>query len=122
VDWLSYARTMPLCDAVVCHAGHGTVARALASGVPVVACGHAGDQAENAARVRWTGAGVSLPRRFQTPRGVRLAVGRLLREPAYRRRAEELRDWAAANDGAARAADAVEELAEREKTPSAEPI
>ena len=38
VDWVSYARTMPLCDAVVCHAGHGTLARALASGAPVVAC------------------------------------------------------------------------------------
>jgi UDP:flavonoid glycosyltransferase YjiC (YdhE family) len=113
VDWLSYARTMPLCDAVVCHAGHGTVARALACGVPVVACGHAGDQAENAARVRWAGVGVSLPRRFQTPRGVRLAVSRLLDDARYRRRAEELRDWAAANDGAATAADAVEQLAER---------
>jgi UDP:flavonoid glycosyltransferase YjiC (YdhE family) len=116
VDWVSYARTMPLCDAVVCHAGHGTVARSLACGVPVVACGHAGDQAENAARVRWAGTGVSLPRRFQTATGVRLAVHRLLAQPSYRRRAEELRDWAAANDGAGRAADAVEELAD---TPSA---
>jgi UDP:flavonoid glycosyltransferase YjiC (YdhE family) len=106
---------MPLCDAVVCHAGHGTVARALASGVPVVACGHAGDQAENAARLRWAGAGVSLPRRFQTPAGVRLAVHRLLAEPSYRRRAEELRDWAAANDGRSRAADALEELADGSK-------
>ena len=51
VDWLSYARTMPRCAAVVCHAGHGTVCRALASGVPVVACPAAGDMAENAARV-----------------------------------------------------------------------
>jgi UDP:flavonoid glycosyltransferase YjiC (YdhE family) len=117
VDWVSYARTMPLCDAVVCHAGHGTVARALASGVPMVACGHAGDQAENAARVRWAGVGVSLPRRFQTPLGVRLAVSRLLASPAYRRRAEQLRDWAATHDGAATAADAVEELGEGAATP-----
>src|SRR5439155_438002 len=29
VDWLSYSRVMPRCDVVVCHAGHGTVARAL---------------------------------------------------------------------------------------------
>jgi UDP:flavonoid glycosyltransferase YjiC (YdhE family) len=115
VDWVSYARTMPSCDAVVCHAGHGTVARSLASGVPVVACPHAGDMAENAARIRWARAGVSLPRRFVTPRGVRLAVRRLLSEPGYRRRAEELRDWAAENDGAEAAADAVEELAERVK-------
>ena len=26
VEWLSYARTMPHCDVVVCHAGHGTLA------------------------------------------------------------------------------------------------
>jgi UDP:flavonoid glycosyltransferase YjiC (YdhE family) len=115
VDWLSYARTMPLCDAVVCHAGHGTLARSLASGVPVVACPHAGDMAENAARVRWAGAGVSLPRRFVTPRGLRLAVRRVLAEPRYRRRAQELGDWAARNDGASIAADAVEELAARSR-------
>jgi UDP:flavonoid glycosyltransferase YjiC (YdhE family) len=115
VDWVSYARTMPLCDAVVCHAGHGTLARALASGVPVVACPHAGDMAENAARIRWAGAGVSLPRRFTTSRGVRLAVRRVLGEPSYRRRAHELRDWAARHDGAREAADAVEELAESHK-------
>ena len=120
VDWVSYSRTMPLCDAVICHAGHGTVARSLASGVPVVACPHAGDMAENAARIRWARVGVSLPRRFTTARGVRLAVRRLLGDPTYRRRAEELRDWAAENDGARAAADAVEELAERSsgrKTP-----
>ena len=117
VDWVSYARTMPLCDAVVCHAGHGTLARALASGVPVVACPHAGDMAENAARIRWAGAGVSLPRRFTTPRGLRLAVRRLLATPGYRQRAAELGDWATRHDGAAAAADAVEELAEGRKTP-----
>jgi UDP:flavonoid glycosyltransferase YjiC (YdhE family) len=113
VDWLSYARTMPLCHAIVTHAGHGTVMRALASGVPVVACPAAGDMAENAARVAWAGAGVSLPRRLVTGRGIRLAVRRLLADPAYARRAGELRDWAAENDGARRAAEAVEELGRR---------
>jgi UDP:flavonoid glycosyltransferase YjiC (YdhE family) len=110
VDWVSYARTMPRCAAVVCHAGHGTLVRALACGVPVVACPHAGDMAENAARVRWAGVGVSLPRRFQTPRGVRLAVRRLLAEPGYAERARRLRDWSERHDGAALAAEAVEEL------------
>jgi UDP:flavonoid glycosyltransferase YjiC (YdhE family) len=113
VDWVSYARTMPRCDAVICHAGHGTVARALACGVPVVACPHAGDMAENAARVRWAGAGVSLPRRFQTPRGVRLALRRLLGDPAYARRAAELRDWAERHDGAVLAADELERVMRR---------
>jgi len=108
VDWVSYSRTMPRCAAVVCHAGHGTVARALVSGVPLVACPHAGDMAENAARVRWAGLGVSLPRRFQTPRGVRLAVRRLLSDPGYTERARAAREWSERNDGAAAAAEVLE--------------
>jgi UDP:flavonoid glycosyltransferase YjiC (YdhE family) len=104
VDWLSYARTMPLCDAVILHAGHGTLVRALSCGVPVVACPAAGDMAENAARVSWAGAGISLPRRLTTPRVV---------DERYARRARELRDWAQANDGAAAAAAEVEALGAR---------
>jgi UDP:flavonoid glycosyltransferase YjiC (YdhE family) len=110
VDWISYARSMPGCAAVICHAGHGTVARALASGTPVLACPHAGDMAENSARIRWAGAGVSLPRRFQTPRGVRLGLRRLLADTAYAARARELGEWARRNDGARVAADALEDL------------
>jgi UDP:flavonoid glycosyltransferase YjiC (YdhE family) len=111
VDWVSYSRTMPLCAAVISHAGHGTLARTLACGVPVVACPHAGDMAENAARIRWAGVGVSLPRRFQTPRGVRLALRRLLGDPRYTETARRLRDWSERHDGAAMAANALEQLA-----------
>jgi UDP:flavonoid glycosyltransferase YjiC (YdhE family) len=113
VDWVSYASEMPRCAAVVCHAGHGTVARALASGVPVVACPAAGDMSENAARVAWAGVGVSVPRRLTTARGIRLAVRRLLSDAGYARRAAALGDWAGRHDGSAIAADAVEELAAR---------
>jgi UDP:flavonoid glycosyltransferase YjiC (YdhE family) len=116
VDWLSYARTMPHCQAVVSHVGHGTLARALACGVPLVACPHAGDQAESAARLRCAGLGVSLPRRFHTARGVRLAVRRLLDDPRYTERAGAIARWSAAHDGASAAADAVEAL--RGHTPS----
>jgi UDP:flavonoid glycosyltransferase YjiC (YdhE family) len=113
VDWLSYSRTLPHCDAVVCHAGHGTVARALAAGVPIVGAPAAGDMAENAARVAWAGCGVALPRRMVTARGVRLAVRQLLAEPRYAARAGELAAWAAANDGGATAARALERFAAR---------
>jgi UDP:flavonoid glycosyltransferase YjiC (YdhE family) len=113
VDWVSYSRTMPRCAAVICHAGHGTVARALACGVPVVACPHGGDMPENAARVRWAGAGVSLPRRFQTPRGLRLALRRLLADPGYAERAAALGAWSERHDGASLAADEVERVMRR---------
>ena len=114
VDWLSYARTMPGCDLVVTHAGHGTLVRALASGCAVVACPAAGDMNENAARVAWAGVGTRLPRRFVTPRGIGLAVRRTLGTPAITRRVDELAAWCAAHDGAARAADLVERFAARE--------
>ncbi len=108
VEWVSYARTMPHCDVVVCHAGHGTLARALASGCAVVACPVLGDMSENAARLDWAGAGVRLPRRFIDRRPVRLAVERALEDPAIRARARALASWWEANDPADAAAALVE--------------
>jgi MGT family glycosyltransferase len=114
VDWVSYARTMPHCDTVVCHAGHGTLVRALSSGCPVVACPVAGDMNENAARVAWAGAGVRLPRRFISPRPLRHAVEHALSEPSIRARAQELAAWASTHDAGARAATLIEELASKD--------
>jgi UDP:flavonoid glycosyltransferase YjiC (YdhE family) len=114
VEWVSYSRTMPHCDVVVCHAGHGTLARALSAGCAVVACPAVGDMNENAARLDWAGAGVRLPRRFTSPRTLRLAVERSLAEPSIRRRARELAVWADAHDSGATAASLVEGLATRE--------
>jgi UDP:flavonoid glycosyltransferase YjiC (YdhE family) len=111
VEWISYSKTMPQCSLVICHAGHGTMVRALASGCPVLTVPHAGDMAENAARVDWAGAGVRLPWRLLGPRTLRLAVRHALRERSLAERARELAAWAAANDGAVRAAELVERLA-----------
>jgi len=111
VDWVSYARTMPHCDVVVCHAGHGTLVRALTSGCTVVACPVAGDMNENAARLDWAGAGVRVPRRFISPRPLRLAVEHAIDEPSIRQRARELSAWAATHDAGARAATLIERLA-----------
>jgi UDP:flavonoid glycosyltransferase YjiC (YdhE family) len=110
VDWVSYSQTMPRCDLVVCHAGHGTLMRALTSGCAVVACPAAGDMNENAARLDWAGAGVRLPRRLIGPRGLRVAVQRALADGALRGRARELAVWAAQRDPADRAAELVESL------------
>jgi UDP:flavonoid glycosyltransferase YjiC (YdhE family) len=111
VEWLSYARTMPDCRLVVCHAGHGTMARALTCGVPVLAVPHAGDMSENAARLDWAGAGLRLPWRLLSPRTLRLATRRALEDSARAATARRLADWARANDGATRAAGLLEALA-----------
>lgn len=111
VEWISYSRTMPRCALVICHAGHGTMVRALASGAPVLAVPHSGDMAENAARADWAGVGVRLPWGLLRPRTLRLAVRYGLSQPELGARARELAAWAAAHDGAERAADLVEQLA-----------
>jgi UDP:flavonoid glycosyltransferase YjiC (YdhE family) len=111
VEWVSYSKEMPACDLVICHAGHGTMARALACGCPILAVPHVGDMAENAARADWAGVGVRLPWRLLGAASLRLAVRRALCERSLADRARELAAWAGANDGAARAADLVERLA-----------
>ena len=111
VDWVSYSRTMPACAAVITHAGHGTLVRALTSGCPVVAVPHAGDMAENAARADWAKVGVRLPWRLLSPTSLRLAVRRALSEPDLARRAAEIARWAAVHDGGTRAAELVEAFA-----------
>jgi UDP:flavonoid glycosyltransferase YjiC (YdhE family) len=102
---------MSRCDLVVCHGGHGTVLRALTSGCPVVVVPAGGDMGENAARLDWSGLGVRLPQRLLAPSTLRLAVERALADEAMRARVRSVAEWARREDGATRAAEAVEALA-----------
>ena len=117
VEWLSYSAAMPLADVVVCHGGHGTLARALACGVPVVAVPHAGDMAENGMRLQWAGAGLSLPGPLLGARSLRWVVERVLEESRFRRRAGELGEWSRRNDAGESAASLVERFARARAMP-----
>ena len=117
VPWVSYSRTMPHCDVVVTHGGHGTLMRALTQGCTAVVCPAAGDMFENAARVDWSGVGVRLPRRLLTPTGLRLAVRRALDTPRFRTRARGMAAWSAAHDGVDTACREIEDwISGRERT------
>jgi UDP:flavonoid glycosyltransferase YjiC (YdhE family) len=113
VEWLSYAAVMPHADVVVCHGGHGTVARALSCGLPLVVCPAAGDMFENAARVVWAGVGVRVPRRRLRPRALQEAVHRVLEHEEIRLRAGAADTGGAEHDGARHATTLVESLAEQ---------
>jgi UDP:flavonoid glycosyltransferase YjiC (YdhE family) len=112
VDWVSYSQAMAAADLVICHGGHGTVARALAAGVPAVCCPAVGDMAENAARVAWAGAGLMLPWRLTAPGALRVAVRKALNDPGYRQQASQIATWSAVHDGRTAAAELIELLAE----------
>jgi len=73
----------------VTHAGHGTVMKALAAGVPMVALPLGRDQLDNAARVAHHGAGLRL-KRSATPEAIARAVRRLLDEPSFSAAAERM--------------------------------
>ncbi|HXR30908.1 MAG TPA: nucleotide disphospho-sugar-binding domain-containing protein [Solirubrobacterales bacterium] len=111
VEWLSYSQLMPAASLVISHGGHGTVARALGAGTPVLICPIIGDMSETAMRVAWAGCGLSLPWRLCRTAPLRWATKRLLGEPAFGRRAKELATWARNHDGARRGAELVETLA-----------
>ena len=107
-DWLSYSQAMAAADVVACHGGHGTLARALALGRPLLVSPSIGDMAENAERVAWAGAGLTVPGRLRRASTIRWAVRTLLEDDRYRRRAEEIGASEWARGGADRAAAAVE--------------
>jgi MGT family glycosyltransferase len=109
--WVRYSQVLAAADLVVCHGGHGTVARALGAGTPVLVCPAVGDMAENGARVGWAGVGLALPWRLLGERTLRVAVRRLLGDPGFAARAAEVASWARSHDGAARGAELVEEFA-----------
>jgi MGT family glycosyltransferase len=111
VDWLSYSQLMPAASLVISHGGHGTVARALAAGTPLLISPFIGDMSETAMRIGWTKAGLSLPWRLCRPAPLRWAARRILADSSFVDRAGELAAWARHNDGAKRGAQLVEDLA-----------
>jgi UDP:flavonoid glycosyltransferase YjiC (YdhE family) len=111
VEWLSYTQLMPAASLVISHGGHGTVARALGAGTPVLISPITGDMSETAMRVAWAGTGLSAPWRLCRPGPLRWASRRLLGDPAFAARAGEIAAWGERHDGAVRGAVLVEQLA-----------
>lgn len=84
-----HGQVFPHADAVVTHAGHGTVMRALANGLPLLCFPMGRDQDDNAARVTARGCGLRL-KRSAKPAVIAGAVEQVLAESAYRRNAERM--------------------------------
>jgi len=111
VDWLSYSQLMPAASLVISHGGHGTIARALGAGTPVLISPFIGDMSETAMRVSWAKVGLSLPWRLCRPSPLRWTARRILADPSFAERAAELAAWERKHDGAERGAELVENLA-----------
>ena len=110
-DWLPYSQVMPQADLVISHGGHGTVVRALHSGAPVLCCPAGGDMGENGARVVMGGRGAVAAAEARVAAGSQGRDAEGARRPGLPEQGAEIAAWSAANDGAERASELVEEVA-----------
>jgi len=74
---------VPRCALVITHAGHGTLVKSLAAGVPVLCLPLGRDQPDNAARAARHGVATVLPPKSSGTE-IAAAVRRMLDDPAYR--------------------------------------
>ena len=105
-----HTRVLHEASAVVTHAGHGTVMKALAAGVPLLCIPMGRDQRDNTVRVLRLGAGIRLSKK-STPTQIAAAIREILERPEYlaaARRFAEVLAWEAAHRP--RAADEAESL------------
>lgn len=104
----------PRASVIVHHGGVGTTGQGLRSGRPTLVVPHAHDQADNADRVARLG--VSRTIRASTYRASTAAreLGRILSDPAYATQAAEVGRRVSGEDGAAAAADAIEQVIRQE--------
>jgi MGT family glycosyltransferase len=121
VERAPHAEILRHASAVVTHAGHGTVIKALAAGVPVVAIPLGRDQLDNAARVAHHGAGLRLKAKA-SPEAIASAVQRVLDEPSFAAAAQRLADAIAAETAEDRAAAELEALAGRSTGAGSAPV
>jgi MGT family glycosyltransferase len=116
VRFLPQALVLREVDAVVCHAGSGTVLGALAEGRPIVALPMAADQFANAEQIVRTGAGLAVPADARTPESIRSAVEHVLSGPGFAQAASALQAEIAAMPSAEQR---LADLAEQARVPVA---
>ena len=110
VQYAPHTLVCPQADLVVTHGGHGTIITALSCGVPVVCLPMGRDQADNAVRVVWRGAGLRCSRKANGAT-LRRVIRRALEEPRFRAGARRVAEGIASHAGTSDAIQEVEALA-----------
>lgn len=97
----AHTELIPQADLVVTHAGHGTLIKAIAAGVPTLCLPLGRDQHDNAARAARHGVGLVLSARSDADT-IADAIGRMFHEPSFRAAAAALGEqiWAEIASGA----------------------
>jgi MGT family glycosyltransferase len=89
VEAAPHGQVLAHADLVICHGGHGTLMKAFAADLPVLVMPHGRDQADNAARVTYHRAGLTLPR-TASPGRIAHTATKLIQDPSYQQAASTL--------------------------------
>ncbi|MEH3117752.1 MAG: glycosyltransferase [Methylorubrum populi] len=110
LSYAPFSRLLPRCAALIHHGGIGTVAQALAAGIPQLVVPVAFDHFDEARRLHRLGLGTSVSRRRFTPGRAGGALDRLLADPAVARACSAAKARMTGEDGVGAACEAVEAL------------
>lgn len=110
VSYAPYASIIPRCSLILHHAGMGTTAQTLRSGIPSVLLPHAHDQFDNARRTRMLGCARTIDAHRATPDRLAEILADTLADEAMRARCRELAEQFSREDGAAATVDALEQV------------
>lgn len=108
VPYAPFSRVLPRCAALIHHGGIGTVAQALAAGIPQLVVPVAFDHFDEARWLGRLGVGTALSRRRFTPARAVPTLRRLLTDPRVAQACTAAKARMAQEDGVAEACDAVE--------------
>ncbi|MBI5517718.1 MAG: glycosyltransferase family 1 protein [Deltaproteobacteria bacterium] len=108
---------LPRVVAMVGHGGNNSTNEALRAGCPLLVVPFGAEQVANGQRVQGLGVGEMVPPDALVPPGLDAALARVL-DPATLERARALARSLPEGDGAVRAADAIEALAQRSAAPA----
>ncbi|MGX5770963.1 glycosyltransferase [Microbacterium trichothecenolyticum] len=112
-DFLPYDVLLPRTSVFLTNGGYGGTQFALRHGVPIVVAPGGEDKSEVAARVQWSGVGISLRTRRPSPTRIRDAVREVIGEASYRLRAVEMAAEIAASPGTAGVIDTIDDAVAR---------
>lgn len=109
VPYAPFAVLFPRAWFIVHQGGIGTTAQALRAGKPALVMPVGGDQFDNAARIKRMGAGRTIMGKNYRAKRVAAELAKLLDDPGYAKRAEEIGRMIRSENGAKSACDAIEE-------------
>ncbi len=87
-----HSQVFPLADLVITHAGHGTIMRALANGLPLICLPMGRDQNDNALKVGFHKLGIHLSPKSGAEK-IQKAVRKVLDDPSFKQNARNFQKY-----------------------------